>query len=252
VITKLIILAAGQGSRLRPLTEDCPKGLVPLHGKPLMEWQIASARAAGITEIAIVCGFQAEKMPFEDVHYFFNPHYASTNMVETLKCARSFWDGGFIASYSDIVFEPEMISRQMNSPHPISVTIDRQWKPYWEQRFENVLEDAETLKMNEEGKILEIGAKPGDISEIQGQYVGLSGFADSAIPELEKFLNDPECPLTPGSYMTDLLQQLISKGISVHSSGFDAGWLEIDSLPDLDLAKERSTPGGNGLLSIKR
>ena len=91
-----------------------------------MEWHIASARATGITEIAIVCGFKAEKMPFEDVHYFFNPRYASTNMVETLKCARSFWHSGFIASYSDIVFEPEMLRQQMNSPHPISVTIDKQ------------------------------------------------------------------------------------------------------------------------------
>ena len=252
MISKLIILAAGQGSRLRPLTENCPKGLVPLHGKPLMEWHIASARAAGITEIAIVCGFKAEKMPFEDVHYFFNPRYASTNMVETLKCARSFWQGGFIASYSDIVFEPEMLRQQMNSPHPISVTIDREWKPYWEQRFENVLEDAETLKMDGEGKILELGAKPEDISEIQGQYVGLTGFADSAVPELEKFLDHSDCPLTPGSYMTELLQELVSKKICVHSSGFDAGWLEIDSLSDLDLAKQRSTPGKNGLLSIKR
>ena len=217
-----------------------------------MEWQIASARAAGITEIAIVCGFKAEKMPFENVHYFFNPRYASTNMVETLKSARSFWHGGFIASYSDIVFEPQMLHQQMNSPHPISVTIDRQWKPYWEQRFENALEDAETLKMDGEGKILEIGAKPEDVSEIQGQYIGLTGFADSAIPQLEKFLIDPYCPLTVGSYMTDLLQALISKGISVHSSKFDAGWLEIDSLSDLDLAKEISTPGKNGLLSIKR
>ena len=252
MISKLIILAAGQGSRLRPLTENCPKGLVPLHGKPLMEWQIASARAAGITEIAIVCGFQAEKMPFEDVHYFFNPHYASTNMVETLKCARSFWDGGFIASYSDILFEPEMLRQQMKSPHPISVIVDIQWKPYWEQRFENVLEDAETLKMDGEGKILEIGAKPGDISEIQGQYVGLSGFADSAVPELEKFLDHSDCRLTPGSDMTDLLQELISKKICVHSSGFDAGWLEIDSLKDLDLAEKLSDSKHGSILRIKR
>ena len=179
-----------------------------------MEWHIASARATGITEIAIVCGFKAEKMPFEDVHYFFNPRYASTNMVETLKCARSFWHGGFIASYSDIVFEPEMLRQQMNSPHPISVTIDRKWKPFWEQRFENVLEDAETLKMDGEGKILQLGAKPEDITEIQGQYVGLTGFANSAVPELEKFLDHSDCRLTPGSYMTDLLQELISKKIS--------------------------------------
>jgi len=92
-----------------------------------------------------------------------------------------------------------MLRQQMNSHHPISVTIDRKWKPYWEQRFENVLEDAETLKMDGEGKILQLGAKPEDITEIQGQYVGLTGFADSAIPELEKFLHDPDCPLAPES-----------------------------------------------------
>ena len=165
---------------------------------------------------------------------------------------RSIFLARWIYRLSDIVFEPEMLRQQMNSPHPISVTIDREWKPYWEQRFENVLEDAETLKMDGEGKILELGAKPEDISEIQGQYVGLTGFADSAVPELEKFLDHSDCPLSPGSYMTELLQELVSKKICVHSSGFDAGWLEIDSLSDLDLAKQRSTPGKNGLLSIKR
>jgi choline kinase len=252
VIEKLIILAAGQGSRLRPLTENCPKGLVPLHGKPLLEWQIRCAHEAGIREIAIVCGFKAEKMPFEDVHYFYNPRYASTNMVETLKCARSFWGGGFIASYSDIVFDPKMVKELMKSPHPISVTIDRQWQPYWEQRFENVLDDAESLQMDDEGRIIEIGSKPGDIAEIQGQYVGLSGFSDSSIPELEEFLNHPQCPLTPQSYMTDLLQQLISNGVPIHSSKCDGGWLEVDSLSDLDLAKGMSVPAKDGLLSIKR
>jgi L-glutamine-phosphate cytidylyltransferase len=252
VISKLIILAAGQGSRLQPLTENCPKGLVDLHGKPLLEWQIASAREAGITEIAIVCGYKAEKMPFHDVHYFFNPQYASTNMVETLKCARSFWDGGFIASYSDIVFEPEMLHQQINSHHPITVTIDKQWKPYWQQRFVNILEDAETLRMDNKGRILEIGANAKDISEIQGQYVGLSGFADSAIPELENFLRDTKCPLTPQSYMTDLLQHLIIKGISIHSTQYDGGWLEIDSIADLDLAKQTSHPNKEGFLTIKR
>ena len=52
--------------------------------------------------------------------------------------------------------------------------------------------------------------------------------------------------------MTDLLQKLVSKEICVHSSGFDPGWLEIDSLSELDLAKEISTPGKNEILYIKR
>jgi choline kinase len=252
MIEKLIILAAGQGSRLRPLTENCPKGLVPLHGKPLLEWQIRSAHEAGIREIAIVCGFKAEMMPFENVHYFYNPNYATTNMVETLKCARSFWKGGFIASYSDIVFDPKILSELLKSSHPISVTVDREWRSYWEQRFENVLDDAESLLMDSEGKITEIGAKPKDIAEIEGQYIGLSSFNNSAIPKLEEFLNHPQCQLTPEAYMTDLLQQLISNGVPIHSSKCDGGWLEIDSLADLELAEKTSAPNGQGLLSINR
>jgi L-glutamine-phosphate cytidylyltransferase len=252
VIEKLIILAAGQGSRLRPLTENCPKGLVPLHGKPLLEWQIRCAHEAGIREIAIVCGFRADKMPFEDMHYFYNPNYATTNMVETLKCARSFWGGGFIASYSDIVFDPKMLKELMKSPHPISVTIDKGWQSYWEQRVENILDDAETLQTDGEGRITEIGSVAADIDQIQGQYVGLSSFNNLASRKLWEVLYHKQCPLTPKSYMTDMLQHLISKGIEVHSSECDGGWLEIDSLADLELAEKTSAPNGQGLLSINR
>src|SRR3546814_12876339 len=56
---KALILSAGQGSRLLPLTEDCPKCLLPLGGRSILEHQVEQLAAAGVTEIVVVTGFRA-------------------------------------------------------------------------------------------------------------------------------------------------------------------------------------------------
>ena len=60
-MTSCLILAAGQGTRLRPFTNDCPKGLVELLGKPLVCHQISTLSASGINDIAIATGYKSEK-----------------------------------------------------------------------------------------------------------------------------------------------------------------------------------------------
>ena len=87
-------------------TSDRPKGMVPLHGKPLLAWQIAAMRSQGIEEVGLVRGYRGSDLPF-DVTYFENPRWEETNMVASLACAEDWLaDGPVIVSYSDIVFEP--------------------------------------------------------------------------------------------------------------------------------------------------
>lgn len=81
---KAIILAAGQGTRLRPLTDHKPKCLVELAGKPMLEHQLTTLRGAGINEIHIVAGYCAEQLDRSDITRHLNLDYASTNMVTTL------------------------------------------------------------------------------------------------------------------------------------------------------------------------
>ena len=57
---KAILLAAGRGSRMGSLTQDMPKCLTPLHGKPLLEWQLKALREAGCNSIGMVRGYRAE------------------------------------------------------------------------------------------------------------------------------------------------------------------------------------------------
>ncbi len=81
-MNKAIILSAGQGSRLLPLTADQPKCLIPFAGKTLLDWQIDALAAAGVAEIVVATGFRTEKVEAQlalrsDVRAraVFNPFY---------------------------------------------------------------------------------------------------------------------------------------------------------------------------------
>ncbi|WP_045214014.1 NTP transferase domain-containing protein [Desulfonatronovibrio magnus] len=76
---KAIILAAGRGSRLLSLTDDRPKCLVELYGKPLLDWQIKALRDAGIQDITVVRGYLKDKITgeFETLE---NPRWFKTNI----------------------------------------------------------------------------------------------------------------------------------------------------------------------------
>ena len=153
-----IILAAGKGERLQPLTNDKPKCLVELFGKSLLEWQIEAFQSSGITDITIVSGYKSDLINFPEITILKNEKYESTNMVETLFSAKEKMLDSTIVSYGDIIFEKNVLESLINSPNDISVIVDKQWKRLWEKRFQDPLSDAESLII-EDGCIVEIGQK---------------------------------------------------------------------------------------------
>tara|TARA_Y100001936_G_C16044531_1_gene653779 strand:+ start:981 stop:1775 length:795 start_codon:yes stop_codon:yes gene_type:complete len=250
---KVIILAAGEGIRLRPLTNDQPKCLVNLFGKNLLQWQLEVFHNLGITDITIVKGHAGNKINLPNITYFQNQNYDTTNMVETLFCAKEKLDGSVIVSYGDIIFEQSVMKKLMSSDEDISVVIDKNWKSLWNARFDNPENDAESLVLNEEGFITNIGQKIKNLDEIQGQYIGLMKFQNEGIKKLidfydfarknsskEKNILNFNIPFER-SYMTDLIQGLINNNYQVASVPINGGWLEIDSINDYNLYQKRYT-----------
>ena len=240
-----IILAAGRGSRLHPFTENCPKCLTELGGRSLIQNQIDTMRSVGIENIIILTGYLAEMLELPGTQQIHNPNWANTNMVESLFCAEPFFGKDLIVSYGDIIYQPGLIKSLLNSPHDISVLIDEHWQPYWEQRFDNPLCDAETLKLDPLGRIIEIGNTPSSINEIEAQYTGLMRFKNTGIANLIRAHKNlgkshrqwlEQRPLNQ-AYMTDLLMEMILTGHDTFGILTQRGWFEIDTPKDLEVAR---------------
>ncbi len=240
---RAIILAAGEGTRLRPHTLDRPKCMVELGGKPLLVHQIESLKSAGVEDICIVTGYRADQI--EALGYMIrqNPEYDRTNMVASLMCASDLMDGSqdVLVLYADILYEPRIVSDLIHADCTFATSIDKDWLKLWELRAEDPLLDAETLVLDNEGYVTELGKKPSSVDEIQGQYMGLIKFRKDFVGEVVSIRQqmDPEGQYDgkdfPNMYMTSFLQHLIDSGQRLKAVPTNGGWLEVDTTEDLDL-----------------
>ena len=234
---KAIILAAGRGSRMKEMTEERPKCLVELRGKPLLEWQLEALREAGVDEIAMVTGYRRELLVRSEVTEFHNPRWAETNMVSSLACADAWLQTeACVVSYSDIFYEASAVRSLVASKAKLALTYDPDWLDLWTRRFGDPLKDAETLRLNADGTLAEIGKKPKTVAEIEGQYMGLLFFTPEGWAEIMRIravMKPDECDRLD---MTGALQRVIEESrVAIEAILYTSQWGEVDSAEDLEL-----------------
>jgi choline kinase len=173
-VTRALILSAGQGKRLLPLTTARPKCLIDLSGKTLLHWQLEGLRAAGVEEVVIVTGFKAEAVDAEiaglqiaglSVRTLFNPFYDVADNLASCWMAKEVFDGDLLLLNGDTLFEPTIARRLVAAaPSEITVTVDR--KPEY---------DADDMKVLEEGGRLQAIGKV--ITEYNAESIGFLRFS---------------------------------------------------------------------------
>ncbi|MCH9637908.1 MAG: phosphocholine cytidylyltransferase family protein [Betaproteobacteria bacterium] len=132
--TKAIILSAGQGRRLLPLTENTPKCLLPVSDKPVIAWQIDALLTTGIDDITIVAGFHVDLIEtlllkqyahHPNITILFNPFYEVADNLASCWMARPAMDGDFLLLNGDTVIESALLTQVLNSqPAPITLSVD--------------------------------------------------------------------------------------------------------------------------------
>lgn len=234
---KAIILAAGRGSRMKSLTDERPKCLVELRGKPLLEWQLESLRAAGISDIAVVTGYKRELLAGRGLSEFHNPRWAETNMVSSLACAESWLQGEpCIVSYSDIFYSPVAVQSLINCEATLAVTYDPNWLQLWTERFGDPLLDAETFRLSATNTLAEIGNKPQSVDDVQGQYMGLLRFTSEGWAEVVRLRAELSPQQRDSMHMTNTLQRVIDAGrVQIEAVAYTGEWGEVDSSEDLSV-----------------
>jgi choline kinase len=231
-----LILAAGRGSRLGALTDDCPKCLVRLGGRTLLEWQVEALRGAGVSRIAAVRGYQANKITAPDLLTFDNPRWAEANMVVSLRCAADWLAAEpCIVSYGDIVYPASTVITLAQSLSDLAIAYDVNWRSLWEARFDDPLTDAETFTLDAHGCLESIGLRPATLSEVQGQYIGLIKFTPAGWARVNRHLASQPPETVDRLDMTSLLRRLLADGMSIDAVPISDRWFEVDTARDLEL-----------------
>ena len=168
---KAVILSAGQGKRLMPLTANDPKCLLNIQGQTLVEWQINELHKAGIDQVAVVVGYQAERVrqllhsryDSQQVHALFNPTYAWADNLFSCWVARAEMDEEFILLNGDTIFEAAVVNRLLQSPvQPVTVVTHQ--KRYY---------DADDMKVALDGdRLVKIG-KDLAADKVDGESIGM-------------------------------------------------------------------------------
>lgn len=230
---KAIILAAGRGSRMGDGTADKPKCMMTLGGNTLLDYCVSSLKKAGFSlpNIGIVTGYKREEIKVQDVQYFHNENWESTNMFVSLTMASKWLEKeNCIVCYSDIIFSPNAVKMLMQSESELAITYYTEFWDLWQKRFENPLDDLETFKLKN-GQLTEIGKKPTGKEDIQGQYMGLLRFTPLGWKNVMQSL--PASKPTDKLDMTTLLQHLITLNHRIEAIETKDLWLECDNQNDI-------------------
>ena len=245
---KGIIIAAGRGLRLRPITNVLPKCMLEVAGRPILHHTMDCMRQAGCSEIVVIVGHEASRVHADGAFLVTNEDYANNNILHSLMYARDHLTGPVMCSYSDIWVEPEIHSALTATEGDIVVAADRDWTPYYDRRTDHALPEAENIFVDRENVVAKIGKylRPDDAgSFLCGEFLGLwrmsaegTELFGRTFDELDARLGRDEpfqhAALWKTAYITDMVQELIDRGNRIDCAVIERGWAELDTVQDFE------------------
>jgi len=242
VKTKCLIVAAGLGSRLKSHTENNPKCMLDFGGKTLLQRQLDSYKKNGIEDISLIRGYKKNKINYKGIRYFENNDYKENNILNSIFYGEKIINGNIIISYSDILFEPFIVKRAIETDHDISVVVDIDWRDYYIGRNDHPLSEAENVIFNSNNEVIKIGKIESDKEEVHGEFIGMIKLNNRGCEIFKQnfhrvkklYWNKPfqRAKVFQKAYLSDMIQELVDIGIKVHCVIIERGWKEIDTVED--------------------
>jgi len=235
---KVIILGAGQGKRLLPLTAEVPKALLDIGGKPLIARQIDAFAECGLSEFVVIIGYAAAQMELElakiardkrlTIRTIHNPFYGVADNLASCWMARGEMAGDFIQVNGDNLFRADLVRLLLDAPEA-AATVAVNHKPAY---------DGDDMKvMSDLGRLTEIG-KTLPIEAVDAEAIGIYRFrkdgAEAYAEVLEQSMRDPS---GLKQWFPSAIGKL-AKRIEVRTMAVDGiSWCEIDFPTDLTEAR---------------
>lgn len=235
-----IILAAGVGSRLRPLTDDRPKCLVPVGRETIVHRMVRLLAAQGVSRFVVSTGYLEEVLRDalmqapRPVTFVSNPDYATTQNVVSLYRALAKLEPGeaFMKLDGDVLFDEAVIARALAGDGDARVVVETS----------DALGHEEMKVLVEGGRVTRFG-KGIDPKRAHGESIGIEWFAADAARRVKSAIDAAVSAGRTDVYYedvyNDVLDAVVMRPVSVSASE----WMEVDDVADLERARERFAPG---------
>ncbi|MDA9903525.1 phosphocholine cytidylyltransferase family protein [Gammaproteobacteria bacterium] len=236
---KAIILAAGVGSRIRPLTDNCPKSLLKINGKTILEMMLSHIKTCGINEVIFVLGYLQDqikdyvKIQFPDliVQFITNEKYEVTNTGYSLMLTKDFVKNStFIKFDADVVFDINILKTLIASEYDNCLCIDK-----------NINLDAEEIKViiKDDNRVVKASKTVNPLDAI-GESIGIEKIsgetAHTLFNDLELMMKDEQYHQ---EYYEAAYERLIEKDVPFYALDISGlRWTEIDTKEDFMLARK--------------
>ena len=240
--TKVLIVAAGLGSRLKKHTEELPKCMLDFGGKTLLQRQIDAYKQNGIKDISLIKGYKKNKINYKGIKYYSNTDFKNNNILNSIFYAEKIINGNIIISYSDILFEPFVVKRALESNHDISIVVDIDWRGYYVNRKEHPITEAENVIFNSDNEVVKIGKINTGRNDVHGEFIGMLKLSNKGAEIFKShfnrckklYWNKPfhRAKIFQQAYLTDMIQELVDVGVKVNCVIIEKGWKEIDTVED--------------------
>jgi choline kinase len=238
---RAVILAAGQGTRIRSVHGERPKCLIEVDGSTILDHQLEALSMAGINDIAIIVGYEKQQIIShvrarfltnnQRIHFIVNSAFAITNNIYSLWLALEWLRGdSFIVLNADVILDPEILQSAVRPYAPISMIVDPLWRD-------------ETMKVIIEGdRIIEMSKKiPRE--EFSGTYIGITVFSKSIQNQFFGKMNKLIGSGHVNEFFNIAVQQLADAGVFVGFTSTEGlAWAEIDDPVDLTFAQRNVFP----------
>ncbi|MGH7311787.1 MAG: isocitrate lyase/phosphoenolpyruvate mutase family protein [Candidatus Rokuibacteriota bacterium] len=251
-----VIIAAGSGKSLLPLTEDRPTCMLDIKGRTVLERQLETLRAGGIHDIAVVRGYCKETVVAPGVRFYDNDRFDETGELTSLFAAEPELHGRLLFLYADVLFERALLERLVRAEGDIVIAVDRTWV---DQR-DHLLPLAKPIDLvvtsdpprpghrslgeDWQDELVRIGQRvPAEAAT--GEFVGLAAFSPRGVEAMREVHRRAlatgagpfhEAESLGQAAFTDLLQLLVAAGQRVTCVSTWKGWLEIDTFEDYQRA----------------
>lgn len=232
------------------ILREQPLCSVDIAGKTLLERQTLALRSSGVNDIFVVGGHLSDKIRVDGFKLLVNPHPEETGSAFSFMQAAPSFKKRCVLAYSDILYDRRIVERLLDSPHSITIVIDRAYAtlPPRQKKLDLVVAEdrvktngSRTLSSNEFKKISKIGGGV-TAAEANAEFIGLAYFQGTGLEKLQAAWKAAKGAFDKAD-LIDILQHLIDSGQSVHAVPIEHGWSEIHSAEDLRRVREHYERG---------